>query len=180
MNNPIVVVDYDPQWPEVFVTIHDALTEALADVPVIGIEHIGSTSVPGLAAKPIIDVDVIVHRQSVSRAIDALQAAGYEHLGDLGIADRHAHRAPPGAPRQNVYVTVEGCLAVRNHLGLRDVLRSDAGLRDEYAAVKLHMAGATTDIDVYLDGKTAVVRRILQRAGLSAAELDEIEGINRL
>ena len=180
MNNPIVVVDYDPQWPEVFATIHDVLTEALLDVPVVGIEHIGSTSVPGLAAKPIIDVDVIVRRQFVGRAIDALQTAGYEPLGDLGITDRFALRAPTGAPRQNVYVTVEGCLSVRNHLGLRDVLRSDASLRDEYAAVKLQMAGATTDIDVYLDGKTAVVRRILQRAGLSAAELDEIEGINRL
>jgi GrpB-like predicted nucleotidyltransferase (UPF0157 family) len=180
MNNPIVVVDYDPQWPEVFATIHDVLTEALVDVPVVGIEHVGSTSVPGLAAKPIIDVDVIVRRQFVSRAIDALRSAGYEPLGDLGITDRYAHCAPPGAARQNVYVTVEGCLPVRNHLGLRDVLRNDADLRDEYAAIKLHMAGSTTDIDVYLDGKTAVVRRILQRAGLSSAELDEIEGINRL
>lgn len=180
MNDPIVVVDYDPQWPEVFATIHDVLAVALADVPVIAIEHVGSTSVPGLAAKPIIDVDVVVHRQFVSRAIDALQHAGYQPLGDLGITDRYAHQAPPGAARQNVYVTVEDSLSLRNHLGLRDVLRGDTDLRDEYAAVKLQMAGSTTDIDIYLDGKTAVIRRILQRAGLSDGELDEIEGVNRL
>jgi GrpB-like predicted nucleotidyltransferase (UPF0157 family) len=180
MSNPIVVIDYDPQWPAVFSTIREALVAAIATVPIVAIEHVGSTSVPGLAAKPIIDLDVIVRRQFVSRAIDALVFVGYEALGDLGVPERYAFKAPADAPRQNVYVTVEGCLSLRNHLGLRDVLRGDANLRDEYAAVKRQVADSTTDIDVYLDGKTAVVRRILQRAGLSAGELDEIEGLNRL
>ncbi len=179
MNQPITVVDYDPHWPEVFTDIRDALVVALTEIPVVAIEHVGSTSVPGLAAKPIVDVDVVVRRQFVSRAIDALQLVGYEPLGDLGIPDRYALKAPPGAPRQNVYVTVEGCLSLRNHLGLREVLRNDAALRDEYSATKQRLAAETDDIDVYLDGKTPVVRRILERAGLRPDELDEIARLNR-
>jgi GrpB-like predicted nucleotidyltransferase (UPF0157 family) len=98
----------------------------------------------------------------------------------MGVIDRHGVRAPVGAPRQNVYVTVDGCLSLRNHLGLRAILRGDQQLRDEYAAVKRQMAAATTDIDVYIDGKSAVVQRILAVAGLTDTELDEIAAINRL
>ena len=180
MSNPILVVDYDPQWPVVFEEIRAALAVALGDVPILAIEHVGSTSVPGLAAKPIIDVDVVVSREHVEAAIAALVGCGYTTLGEMGVIDRHALRAPSGAPKQNVYVTVDGCLSLRNHLGLRAILRGDAPLRDEYAAVKRQLATSTTDIDVYVDGKSAVVQRILSQAGLSASELDEIASINRL
>jgi GrpB-like predicted nucleotidyltransferase (UPF0157 family) len=178
MSATIVVVDYDSQWADVFTTIRAVLAAALGEVPVVAIEHVGSTSVPGLAAKPIIDVDVVVRRPFVSRAIDALQLVGYEPLGDLGIPDRYAFKAPPDAARQNVYVTVDGCLSLRNHLGLREVLRSDVRLRDEYSAIKKRLARETDDVDVYLRGKSAIIRRILQRAGLTTSALDEIESVN--
>jgi GrpB-like predicted nucleotidyltransferase (UPF0157 family) len=180
MTNPIVVVDYDPQWPVAFATIRSTLETVLADVPVIGIEHVGSTSVPGLAAKPIIDIDVIVDRSHVDNSIAALEAAGYRSLGEMGVPDRHAFKAPPGAIRQNTYVIVDGCLSLRNHLGLRDVLRDDPELRYEYSSIKRRLAAATDDIDVYVDGKSDVLRRVLARAGLAVAELDEIEAGNRL
>ena len=180
MTATILVVDYDPHWPWSFAIIHRTLQAALADVPVIAIEHVGSTSVPGLAAKPIIDIDVIVARPHADAAFDALVAEGYTPLGDMGVPDRYAFRAPEGSLRQNTYVTIDGCLSLRNHLGLREVLRNDPALRDEYSATKKRLAERTDDIDVYLDGKTEVVRRILLRAGLSAGELDEIEGLNRL
>ena len=180
MTNPIVVVDYDPQWPVAFATIRATLETVLTEVPVIGIEHVGSTSVPGLAAKPTIDIDVIVDRLHVGDAIAALESVGYRSLGEMGVPDRHAFKPPPDSIRQNTYVTVVGCLSLRNHLGLRDVLRNDPGLRDEYSSVKRRLAAATDDIDVYVDGKSDVVRRILGRAGLDVAELDEIETGNRL
>ncbi len=180
MTGSIVVVDYDPQWPQAFATVRDALQAALVDVPVIAIEHVGSTSVPGLAAKPIIDIDVIVDRALVDPAAVALEAADYTPLGDLGIADRYAFTAPEGSIRQNTYVTVDGCLSVRNHLALRDVLRGDAALRDQYGAVKRRLADETDDIEVYLDGKTEIIRRILLRGGLTVDELDDIENANRL
>jgi GrpB-like predicted nucleotidyltransferase (UPF0157 family) len=178
MTNPIVVVDYDPQWPVAFATIRATLQKTLADVPVIGIEHVGSTSVPGLAAKPIIDIDVIVDRSHVADAIAALESVGYRSLGEMGIPDRHAFKTPPDSIRQNTYVIVDGCLSLRNHLGLRDVLRADPELRDEYSTVKRRLAAATDDIDVYVGGKSEVVRRVLARARLAVAELDEIEAGN--
>lgn len=179
MTNPIVVVEYDPQWPQAFATVRDMLQTALAALPVIAIEHVGSTSVPGLVAKPIIDIDVIVDGSQVTAAASALETAGYQPLGDLGIPDRYAFQAPDDGIRRNTYVTVEGCLSVRNHLGLRDVLRSDTALRDEYGAVKQRLAGETDDIEVYLDGKTEIISRILAKAGLSASELDQIGDANR-
>jgi len=175
----IVVVEYDPAWPLEFERIRAQLHVALADVPVEGIEHVGSTSVPGLAAKPIIDIDVIVVGEHVPAAIAAVVAAGYEYLGDLGIPDRHAFRAPTGATRQNLYVTVQGCLSLRNHLGVRDVLRSDSALRDEYGSLKFQLAGDHDDIDQYTSGKTAVLQRILRAAGLDQDELDELDELNR-
>ena len=180
MTNPIVVVDYDPQWPIAFATIRASLQAALAGVPVVGIEHVGSTSVPGLAAKPIIDIDVIVDPSDLADAAAALGSLGYTPLGDMGVPDRYAFTAPPDTIRQNTYVTVAGSLSLRNHFGLRDVLRNDPALRDEYSSVKRHLAATTDDIDVYVDGKTDVVRRVLARAGLDGADLDVIEAGNRL
>ena len=135
---------------------------------------------PYLAAKPVIDVDVVVTRDIVRAAVAAIASAGYEPLGEMGVPDRFAFRSPVGAPRQNIYVTVVGSLALRNHLGLRDTLRACPDLRDEYGAVKLALAARTDDIDVYVDGKTDIVLRILQKVGLAQHELDELEGVNRM
>ena len=179
MNKAIVVVEPDPLWAESFATIRRDLQASLAGVPVVAIEHVGSTSVPGLAAKPIIDVDVVVARPHVPGAADALEASGYVALGDLGVPDRLAFQAPNDGIRRNVYVVVDGCLSLRNHLGLRSVLRSDPRLRDEYSAIKRRLAAETGDIDVYVDGKTEIIRRILERAGLASGELEEIERINQ-
>ena len=96
---PIRVVPYDPSWPDQFAAIRVALADALRAVPFLAIEHVGSTSVPGLAAKPVIDVDVVVLREHLTPAIEALVAAGYQHEGDLGIRDRHAMRAADSVRR---------------------------------------------------------------------------------
>ena len=176
----MIVVPYDPEWPARFASIETVLKEALIDVPVLAIEHVGSTSVPGLAAKPVIDIDVVARRDTVPAAIAALEAIGYRHIGDLDVPDREAFRAPTGAPRQNTYVTVEGCLSLRNHLGVRDVLRVRPDLRDEYGAVKLALADQTDDVDVYVDGKTDLVLKILSEVGLQPHEMRELERINRL
>jgi len=180
MTGQLVVVPYDPQWPHRFEEIAASLRDALGALPVVAIEHVGSTSVPDLAAKPVIDVDVVVTRDIVRAAVAAIASAGYEPLGEMGVPDRFAFRSPVGAPRQNIYVTVVGSLALRNHLCLRDTLRACPDLRDEYGAVKLALAARTDDIDVYVDGKTDIVLRILQKVGLAQHELDELEGVNRM
>ncbi len=179
-----VVVPYDSSWPERFEILHARLAKALVAVPLVAIEHVGSTSVPGLAAKPIIDIDVIVARSHVRDAINALEASGYNSLGEMGVPDRHAFRAPADGIRRNVYVAVEGCLSLRNHLGVRDVLRSDPSLRDQYGALKIRLSERDYDEDIDIDGyvadKSHLLQRILERAGLTPNELAEIDAINRL
>ena len=120
----VIVVDYDPRWPAVFERLRASLARALAGLP-FEIEHVGSTSVPGLAAKPVIDLNVVVPTANeVAETIERLASLGYRHRGDLGIVGREAFRAPPGLPKHHLYVCVEGVLALRNHLGVRDYLRT--------------------------------------------------------
>jgi GrpB-like predicted nucleotidyltransferase (UPF0157 family) len=134
----IAVVDYDPAWPERFEILRAEYAGAMAasGVRVVSIEHVGSTSVPGLAAKPIIDCDIVVREADVAAASDVLISLGFTPLGELGIPLRWAFKEPARLSGTNTYVIVEGCLSLRNHLAVRDVLRARAALRDEYAAVK--------------------------------------------
>ncbi len=106
-------------------------------MPSAYVEHVGSTAVPGLAAKPVLDIDVVVPAGDVDAAVAALESAGYVHRGDLGVPDREAFHAPDDDPRRHVYVCRAGSLSVRNHLAVRDVLRRREDLREAYAAVKL-------------------------------------------
>lgn len=175
----IEVVSYDASWPAMFEQVARDLRRALASVPGARVEHVGSTSVPGLAAKPILDIDVLVDRSEVPAAIAALESIGYTHRGDLGVTDREAFAAPDDEPRRHVYVCVAGTLNVRNHLAVRDVLRRRDDLRDAYAAVKLSLAAdPDMDIDAYLAGKSAVVQTILAESDLTADELKEIHRLN--
>lgn len=85
MRQPIVAVDYDPTWPEVFQRLRALVWEAVQDFA-LGIEHVGSTSVPGLATKPIMEVDVVVAAEAdLALAMERLTALGYAHRGNLGI-----------------------------------------------------------------------------------------------
>lgn len=167
----IEVSAYSPAWPDQFALAAGRLAEALQDVPLVAIEHVGSTAVPGLPAKPILDIDVIVGRAAVRAATTRLEAAGYVHRGDLGLTDREAFDAPDDDPPRHVYVCVEGTLHVRNHLAVRDALRRDAALRDRYGAVKLALAAEDgMTLARYVAGKSAVLQEVLAGSGLTAAE----------
>ena len=175
----IEVVDWSPQWAEQFEEVAAVLRAALPGVSSARVEHVGSTSVPGLAAKPILDVDVVVDPADVPAAVAALESVGHEHRGDLGVAGREAFFAP-GPPRRNVYVCAAGSANVRNHLAVRDVLRRNDDLRDAYADVKRALADdPSMDIDTYLAGKSAVLQQVLEVSGeFSEAELDAIRRLN--
>ena len=173
----IEVREYDPAWAARFEELRAEYQAALerAGVPVVAIEHVGSTSVPGLAAKPIIDCDIVVSEADVPAASNVLVTLGFEPRGELGIPQRWAFYAPERLAGTSTYVVVDGSLALRNHLAVRDVLRRDRGLREEYAAVK-HAVGATAaDIYEYGAGKNDVIQRILAAAGLSEAERASID-----
>ena len=173
----IEVTAYDAAWPGWFETIHDYMWPAVAEIAV-RIDHVGSTAVPGLAGKPIIDVDVVVSSEAdVRQAIEALARIGYVWCGDLGVVGREAFERPsePRLPRHNPYLVVENNKAHVDHWLLRDVLRGDADLRDRYAALKVKNArDADRDMDYYVAAKAGFVAEVLARAraarGLPEAE----------
>lgn len=178
---PIEVVAYDPTWPAQFAQLRDDLWPVLADVA-LTIEHVGSTAVPGLAAKPIIDMSVVVpSERELPLAIARLATRGYQHLGNLGIEGREAFRRPPGSLRHNLYVCPQGSTGLRNHLAVRDYLRAHPEMAQAYGDLKRGLAARfPNDIDRYVDGKTDLIMTILQAQQLSAAQLDTIGQANRL
>ncbi|WP_210440950.1 GrpB family protein [Nocardioides xinjiangensis] len=175
----VEVVDWSPDWSRQFEEVATVLRSALVDVPSARVEHVGSTSVPGLAAKPVLDIDVVVDAAEVPAAVAALEAVGYVHRGDLGVPGRGAFHAP-GGPRRHVYVCPAGTASVRNHLAVRDVLRGRDDLRDAYAGVKRALAAdPAMDMDTYVAGKSAILQQVLAASGeLTADELEEIRRVN--
>jgi GrpB-like predicted nucleotidyltransferase (UPF0157 family) len=173
----IVVVEYDPAWPQRFDQLRQEYAGAMAaaGVPVVTIEHVGSTSVPGLAAKPVIDCDIVVAGPDVGAASRALTGLGFKALGQLGIPQRWAFKEPGHFAGTNTYVVVEGSLALRNHLVVRDILRTDSDLRMRYAAVKRRVGATAANIDEYGRGKNAMVQQILAAAGLTDEERASID-----
>jgi GrpB-like predicted nucleotidyltransferase (UPF0157 family) len=175
----VTVAPYDPQWQTDFERVSRDLSIALSGVDVLAVEHVGSTSVRDLPAKPIIDIDIVVPPDALPRALAALELAGYVYQGELGINDRHAFKASDDQPRRNVYVCLDGCLALRNHLAVRETLRSNTDLRDEYASVKRALAEADLgSIDDYVAGKNTVVQKILLAAGMSGEDRDSVAFAN--
>jgi GrpB-like predicted nucleotidyltransferase (UPF0157 family) len=172
----IQVVDYDPAWPHRFQELRREYADAMAaaGVPVVAIEHVGSTSVPGLAAKPIIDCDIVVAEADAPATSGVLTKLGFQPLGELGIPKRWAFKEPSRLAGTNTYVIADGSLSLRNHLAVRDVLRSDPELRAKYAAVKRRVGAAAANIDEYGRGKTEMVQQILAAAGLTVEELGSI------
>src|ERR1700677_1324327 len=127
-NDPVLIQDYDPAWPEAFSKLAARVKAALNSLAVT-VEHIGSTAVPGLAAKPIIDLDVVLASAAdLPEAIRLLATIGYVHEGDLGIPGREAFRSPPGEPRHHLYLLATGAAELRRHLAFRDALRADSDL----------------------------------------------------
>jgi GrpB-like predicted nucleotidyltransferase (UPF0157 family) len=176
----VVVVDYDAAWPRRFEELRARISPALAGMA-LAIEHVGSTSVPGLAAKPIIDMTVVVAaRSDVPLAIQRLAAFGYRHRGNLGIEDREAFDHPSDLPRHNLYVCPQGTIGIANQVAVRDYLRAHAEVAHRYGELKKQLAAQfPDDIDAYVFGKTDFVLDVLRNAGLTADQLAAIESVNR-
>jgi GrpB-like predicted nucleotidyltransferase (UPF0157 family) len=150
---PVVVTlsDYDPSWPAQFEEHRARIAAAVGDVV---IEHVGSTAVPGLAAKPVIDVQLVV--PSLDEAVARLEAVGYP----LRVRE-DGHRMVQGVGA-NVHLHLAGDPALAERLRLRDRLRSDAAARQRYEQVKRSLAGREwPDMNHYADAKGPVIRELL-------------------
>lgn len=175
----IRVTDYDAQWAATFEQLRARIWPAIADVAE-SIEHVGSTSVVGLPAKPVIDLSIVAaDRQRLASVIERLAGIGYRHRGDLGIAGREAFAASPGTPDHHLYACLAGSVPLRNHLALRDRLRRDPAAVAAYGQLKKDLAAKfPEDIDSYIAGKSAFILKILEEAGLEVAELAAIRAVN--
>lgn len=173
------VVAYDPNWVNDFDSIKIKALPLLEHL-IIGFEHVGSTSVPGLAAKPIIDIDVIYDKaENLIAIIQALESIGYRYEGNKGIEGRESFKAPAGSIKQHFYVCKSGTLGLKNHLILRDHLRNHPEDRDQYGKLKLKIAHLyLTSPEDYLEAKTSFILNILKRYEMSEDELKQIEAVN--
>jgi GrpB-like predicted nucleotidyltransferase (UPF0157 family) len=158
------VVPYDVRWAALFRAEASRLSDAVlvAGLPGLRFEHVGSTAVPGLAAKPILDI--AAGRAMETPAVEyvpAFEAAGYIYRGESGLPGREFFRR--GDPRSHHLHLVEyDGWHWRRYMTFRDALRADARLRDAYASVKHELAAKyPNDREAYIEGKTTFVERVL-------------------
>jgi GrpB-like predicted nucleotidyltransferase (UPF0157 family) len=165
MDPRATVVEYDPAWPQLFDEISAHLTPAVDGLDV-RIEHIGSTAVPGLAAKPIVDVDIVVREAAdIAPLVERLAVIGYVHQGDLGVEGREAFACPTDGPYHHLYAVIEGEPAHRDHIDLRDRLRAHPEDARRYEDRKREVAPLLlVDREAYVEAKSDVIQDILRRA----------------
>lgn len=172
---PIIVVEYDPEWPIHFQRLQKLIDEHLGEL-VQRIEHVGSTSVPGLAAKPVIDMDVVIEsRDILAQVIERLAGLGYVHKGDGGIPGRESFdREGVNVPRDgkgtewithHLYVCAQDSSELARHLFFRDYLRQHPEAATAYAQQKRELALRYHDDRIaYTEAKTEFVYTILSKA----------------
>ena len=165
---PIEVKPYDPAWGRNFAAIKAEIAAALGGVA-LRIEHVGSTAVPGLAAKPVIEIDVVIEDYAAFPAVVAkLGAIGYRHEGDLGVAGREAfaYDGKSHLQKRHLYVCPQGSAELRRHLGFRDYLRAHPEAAREYGRIKEEGARLwPRDIDKYLAHKAPFIAKVYREIG---------------
>jgi GrpB-like predicted nucleotidyltransferase (UPF0157 family) len=160
---------YDPRWPREFERLRERALTVLGDLAV-AVEHVGSTAVPGLAGKPVIDLDIVVSSpEDVTVALDRLATVGYEREGRSGVVATvgglTAAHWPSGERRHHLYIVIAGTRVHRERLAFRDYLRTHPEQTQRYADLKLHAArDAAGDWECYAQLKQEFVRRVLRAA----------------
>lgn len=175
----IEVVAYDPRWPGEFERASGEVVKALGP-SLLSIHHIGSTSNPGIDAKPVIDMlAVVADLDGVDRRTAEMEGLGYEVKGEFGIAGRGYFRRNDATGRRThqFHAFAEGSPHVRRHLAFRDFMRAHAYLAARYGQLKRELAETHPyDMDAYMNGKDAFIKemetRAMEWAAASGGEAD--------
>lgn len=160
---------HDERWAQDFEDIASEIRDALGELA-LDIQHVGSTAVPGLSAKPIIDIDVVIRDHAAFNAVvSALEAIGYHHEGDLGIAGREAfgYEGKPHLQKHHLYVCPQDSTELKRHIAFRNYLRAHPNAIKEYSRVK--EAGAALypyDIEGYNAHKSPFIESIYRNLEL--------------
>ena len=165
----VIVLPYDAAWASEFEKIKQELDAALGDL-CLGIEHVGSTAVAGLSAKPCIDVDVVIRDYTVfDEVVRALADIGYIHEGDLGIPGREAfcYTGKSHLLTHHLYVCPRDSRELRRHITFRDFLRSHPEAVQQYSRVKEQAAQLYPEnIGGYMAYKSACIEELYRQCGL--------------
>lgn len=190
MTKQIIIEDYSTQWPNDFEILKAVFADRLNNL-ITDIQHVGSTSVVGMSAKPVIDIDLIIDdRKKLNPIITELSTLGYDYAGDIGIEDREAFRRRSDLtpvdgsqrkwPAHNLYVCLNGSIALQNHLALRDFLRDHPDQVIEYSTLKKRLVAENPfDIDLYVKNKTPFITGILRLLGFDELALRSIRQANK-
>jgi GrpB-like predicted nucleotidyltransferase (UPF0157 family) len=166
----VIVLPYDPQWKSAFEAIKKELEAALGDL-ILGIEHVGSTAVEGLSAKPCIDLEIVIEDYTqFPQVIRQLARIGYFHEGDLGIADREAlgYSGKSHLMKHHLYVCPQASRELHRHIAFREFLRSNPEAAHRYAQVKETAARLfPEDIDGYIAYKSPCIALLYAQCGLN-------------
>ena len=185
-----LIVPYDTSWKIEFENLKSTLTRILGNKD-IDIQHVGSTAIPDLVAKPILDIDIIIRsRDLIVEVSQILEAVGYLGHGEQGVPGRFAFRqSTDHTPKSqnnrkwqthHLYVCFSDSLALKNHLLFRNALLNDHNLVMKYAKLKndlINEKGMTREL--YTIRKTDFIIEVLTTHGLNAKEIDEISKANR-
>lgn len=164
-----LVERYNPEWPEWFEEIKDFLGEKVTGA-CLRIEHVGSTSIPGMTAKPIIDLILVIKPGELEEMIDLLAESGYYHNGNQGIEEREVFKLEDSEmkdslPRHHLYVCPEHAFELRKHIAFRDFLKRNREYAEKLSALKWSLAEKfDNDANAYMDGKDALVKEITETA----------------
>ena len=165
----VIVVPYDTAWESDFSKIEEEIRSAIGDL-ILGIEHVGSTSVKGLSAKPCIDLDVIIKDYDVFPAVvKGLESIGYYHEGDLGIPNREAfcYEGKPHLQKHHLYVCPQFSKELHRHITFRDYLRGHPAAVSAYGHIKEEAARLfPNDIDQYIAYKSPCIQALYKECGL--------------
>lgn len=186
----VVVVPYTANWAAEFEKLKSVFQNYLKTL-ICNIEHVGSTAVPGLSAKPIIDIDIIIsNKEKFDEIKSILRKLGYTYSGQMGIPGREAFKRDDQLTpmdgsgyywhEHHLYVCVEDSDSLKNHLLLRDYLRANLNEAQDYGRLKIELAAKyPDDIDHYVEGKTAFILQILKKSGFDQEVLSQIELQNK-
>ena len=165
----VQVLPYDAAWKSDFEAIKKEIEAAIGDL-ILGVEHVGSTSVEGLAAKPCIDIDVVIRDASLLDAVvRGLGEIGYLHEGDLGIKGREAFRYEnkPHLQAHHLYVCPQNSEELFRHITFRNFLRANPDAVERYGRVKQAAAERyPNDIDGYIRYKSSCIEELYRLCGL--------------
>ena len=168
MEHPVIIVDYDSKWPSLFEEEKAKILSVIGHI-IVAVEHVGSTAVPGLGAKPIIDIMVAIRQLADAReCIGPLRSIGYEYVPEYEAEmpeRRYFHKGPLGGRTCHLHMVELTSGFWERHLLFRDYLRTHPDVSQQYCQLKKELAARhSSDRGAYTEAKTSFIRSIENRA----------------